>query len=503
MGVSDTRQSRARRHEARWRHAALPRRRRRALLPRGPEPRPALRRRVLHRGAHDRHLLPAVLPGDDPAPAQRRRSSVSAAAAQVAGYRACRRCLPDATPGSPEWDVRGRRRRPRDAADRRRRGRARRRRRAWPGGSATRRATWAGCSPTRSAPDRSPSPGRAAPRPRGSWSRPPRCRCADIAFAAGFASVRQFNATIARSTPCTPTELRGRAGGRGGTASPAGTLRLRLAGPPAVRRGAAAAASSRPAPCRASRWSPDGTYPRTLALPHGPAVVPLDPAADDGSTATSRLPTCATSAPPSSAAAGCWTSTPTRPPSATCSRPTRCWAAGPGTPGLRVPGHVDGLEVAVRAVVGQQISVAGARTVAGARRRRVRHAAGARRAARPDGLGSTFPDAATLAGARPGHAADAPQPRPGPGRPVRGHRRRRDRRWTAARRAPRSGAGCWSCPASARGRPTTSCCARWATPTCSCRPTSASATALTAHRREHPPRQSPSHEPGGPGAPTR
>ncbi|MGH3473206.1 MAG: DNA-3-methyladenine glycosylase family protein [Nocardioidaceae bacterium] len=34
-------------------------------------------------------------------------------------------------------------------------------------------------------------------------------------------------------------------------------------------------------------------------------------------------------------------------------------------PGIRVPGHVDGFEVAVRAVVGQQISVAGARTVLG------------------------------------------------------------------------------------------------------------------------------------------
>src|SRR3954464_8662046 len=29
----------------------------------------------------------------------------SAAAAQQAGYRACKRCLPDATPGSPEWDL--------------------------------------------------------------------------------------------------------------------------------------------------------------------------------------------------------------------------------------------------------------------------------------------------------------------------------------------------------------------------------------------------------------
>src|SRR4029079_18449631 len=34
-------------------------------------------------------------------------------------------------------------------------------------------------------------------------------------------------------------------------------------------------------------------------------------------------------------------------------------------PGLRVPGHVDGFEVAVRAVIGAQISVAGARTIAG------------------------------------------------------------------------------------------------------------------------------------------
>ena len=29
----------------------------------------------------------------------------SAASAQGAGYRACKRCLPDATPGSPDWDV--------------------------------------------------------------------------------------------------------------------------------------------------------------------------------------------------------------------------------------------------------------------------------------------------------------------------------------------------------------------------------------------------------------
>ena len=31
----------------------------------------------------------------------------SSAAAQRAGFRACKRCRPDASPGSPEWNVRG------------------------------------------------------------------------------------------------------------------------------------------------------------------------------------------------------------------------------------------------------------------------------------------------------------------------------------------------------------------------------------------------------------
>ena len=45
-------------------------------------------------------------------------------------------------------------------------------------------------------------------------------------------------------------------------------------------------------------------------------------------------------------------------------------------PGRRLPGHVDGFEIAVRAVLGQQVSVAAARTLAG------RIVARARRAAR-------------------------------------------------------------------------------------------------------------------------
>ena len=81
-------------------------------------------------------------------------------------------------------------------------------------------------------------------------------------------------------------------------------------------------------------------------------------------------------------------------------RPAR---AGSG-PGLRVPGHVDGHELAVRAVLGQQVSVAGARTVAGRT-----HRAHGRPLAEPAGdLTHLFPDAATLAALDPD---DLPMPR--------------------------------------------------------------------------------------------
>ena len=68
------------------------------------------------------------------------------------------------------------------------------------------------------------------------------------------------------------------------------------------------------------------------------------------------------------------------------------------TPGLRVPGQVDGDETAVRTVIGQQVSVAGARTVAG---RIVADARPARSTRRSPGLTHLFPDAATLAAVDP------------------------------------------------------------------------------------------------------
>ncbi len=64
-------------------------------------------------------------------------------------------------------------------------------------------------------------------------------------------------------------------------------------------------------------------------------------------------------------------------------------------PGLRIPGGWDGLEIAVRAVIGQQVSVAAARTLTA--RLVQRHGAAVALAGAP-ALDRIFPDAAVLAG---------------------------------------------------------------------------------------------------------
>jgi AraC family transcriptional regulator of adaptative response / DNA-3-methyladenine glycosylase II len=70
-------------------------------------------------------------------------------------------------------------------------------------------------------------------------------------------------------------------------------------------------------------------------------------------------------------------------------------------PGMRVPGAFDGFEVAVRAILGQQVSVAGARTVAG----RFAQALGEPLATPFAALATLFPDAARVADAPVGRIA--------------------------------------------------------------------------------------------------
>jgi AraC family transcriptional regulator, regulatory protein of adaptative response / DNA-3-methyladenine glycosylase II len=101
---------------------------------------------------------------------------------------------------------------------------------------------------------------------------------AEIALAAGFASVRAFNDTLREVFATPPTALRRRAiSGRG--PPPAGTLSLRLA----FRRPLCPdnlfghlAATAVPG---VEEWR-DGAYRRTLRLPHGGAVVALSPRPD-------------------------------------------------------------------------------------------------------------------------------------------------------------------------------------------------------------------------------
>ena len=274
----------------------------------------------------------------------------------------------------------------------------------WPAGSATAPATSTGCSSPRSAPGRSRSPGRSAPDGRAFCWRPPSCAPAEIAFAAGFTSVRQFNDTVQEVFALAPMALRARAAGREGRSdvpgAASGAVALRLAYRPPLR----------PAQIfgfLAARAVPGleegdaGRYRRSLSLPHGSGVaeVTVDAAADgylrcqlaledlrDLTAAVRRLRRLFDLDADPVAVSEALGADPVLGPSVTAS------------PGLRAPGHVDGDELAFRAVLGQQVSVAGARSVAA---RLV--AAHGDKLERPSGtITSLFPGPAAIAQLSPG-----------------------------------------------------------------------------------------------------
>ena len=107
----------------------------------------------------------------------------------------------------------------------------------------------------------------------------------------------------------------------------------------------------------------DGSYRRALRLPHGPAEVTLTPL-PGYVAATLRLTDVRDLAP---AVARCrrlldLDADPEAVDSTLAADPALT-AVVDKEPGVRVPRAVDGFEMAVRAIVGQQVSVAGARTV--------------------------------------------------------------------------------------------------------------------------------------------
>ncbi|MBW3665705.1 MAG: helix-turn-helix domain-containing protein [Actinobacteria bacterium] len=331
-----------------------------------------------------------------PAPVTPKAANVrifrTAAAAQAARLRACKRCLPDAAPGTPDWDLRA------DLA-----GRAMR----LIADGAVDRAGVPGLARQLAVSERhlrrvlvdelGATPIELARSQRATTARvlieTTNRPFSEIAFAAGFSSIRQFNATVREVFDRTPTRLRQVSRHRP-RVGPPGTIAVRLA-------------HRTPFDARAMlRWFAtraipgveevvDGTLRRTLRLPRGAATVELRPDGDhvlgtlrldDLADLPSAVERCRRlldlDADPANIAEVLTADPGLRPMAAR-------------RPGLRVPGTVDGVELAVRAVLGQQVSVAAARTMA------------ARLVARcgvplahPDGtLTRTFPTAAAIADA--------------------------------------------------------------------------------------------------------
>ncbi|WP_116948107.1 DNA-3-methyladenine glycosylase 2 family protein [Jiangella endophytica] len=312
---------------------------------------------VTSTGIYCRPSCPAMTPKR-----QNVRFYRTAAEAQTAGFRACRRCRPDATPGSAEWNVRA------DVV-----GRAMR----LIADGVVDRDGVAGLAGRLGYSERQvhrtlveevgAGPLRLARSQRAHTARTlletTELPVTEIAFAAGFASIRQFNDTIREVYALTPSELRGKARRRGRTAT-AGTVELRLAyRQPADFRGVLDFLALRAVP---GIEEVDGdTYRRSLTLPHGTGVAELTPR-DGWVQATLRL---ADPRDLTAAVARCrrvfdLDADPRAVDDLLGADP----ALGPlvvARPGTRVPGTVDGDELAVRGVLGQQVSVAAARTVAG------------------------------------------------------------------------------------------------------------------------------------------
>ncbi|MFG3074523.1 DNA-3-methyladenine glycosylase 2 family protein [Streptomyces sp. NPDC048225] len=225
-------------------------------------------------GIYCRPSCPAITP---------RRHNVrffaTAAAAQGSGFRACRRCRPDAVPGSADWNVRA------DVV-----GRAMR----LIGDGVVDREGVAGLAGRLGYSARQVQRQLTAEVGAGpvALARAQRAHTArvllqttglpvtEVAFASGFASVRQFNDTIRAVYASTPTELRAAAPARDRavrhTATPSAGVPLRLAHRGPYQPGPVFDLLQREAVAGVEEVSgEDGhrVYRRTLRLPYGTGIV--------------------------------------------------------------------------------------------------------------------------------------------------------------------------------------------------------------------------------------
>jgi len=318
----------------------------------------------------------------------------TAAAAQHAGFRACKRCRPDASPGSPEWNIRG------DVVARTMR--------LISDGTVDREgviglAARVGYT-TRQLERLLQAEVGANPLALARAQRSQTARVliettelafSDVAFAAGFSSIRQFNDTVREVYALTPTDLRIRARHRfGANESPGtGTLSVRLP----VRQPFAfegtfghLAASAVPG----LEEVQGGTYRRTLRLPNGNGIVALTPQPDhvrcdllldnfrDLTTAIARCRRLLDLDADPEAVID------------VLSADVALVDIVAKSPGQRVPRTVDENELALRVVIGQQVSMKATRT----HTRRIVAAYGSPIADPHGTLTHTFPTVADLAG---------------------------------------------------------------------------------------------------------
>ncbi|MFF9909905.1 AlkA N-terminal domain-containing protein [Streptomyces sp. NPDC013457] len=287
----------------------------------------------------------------------------SAASCQRAGFRACKRCRPDTSPGSPEWNVRA------DAV-----ARAMRLiqdgivdREGVPGlaarlGYSTRQIerqllAELGAGPLALARAQRAQTARllieTTPMPM-----------AEIAFAAGFSSIRTFNDTVREVFALAPGELRARATrSRAADRAPRtpGVIALRLPYRSPLNPSNLFGHLAATAVPGVEEWR-DGAYRRTLTLPHGHGIVSLAPRSDhiacrlsltDPRDLTLAISRCR------------WMLDLDADPVAVDEQLRTDPLLAPlveRAPGRRVPRTVDAAEFAVRAVLGQQVSTAAART---------------------------------------------------------------------------------------------------------------------------------------------
>jgi AraC family transcriptional regulator of adaptative response / DNA-3-methyladenine glycosylase II len=284
----------------------------------------------------------------------------TAAAAQGAGFRACRRCRPDAVPGSPEWDVRA------DVVARAMRLIA---------DGEVERSGVPGLAARLGYSERQlhrllvgelgVGPLALARAQRAQTARllieTTDLPMADVAFATGFASIRQFNDTVREVFATTPTALRRTTPGT--TSGAPGWLTLRLAARTPYEAAEVLLFLGAHAVPGLEEW--DGTtFSRVLDLPHGPAVVRLSPG--EGAAVTARLQ-LAELRDLGAAVTRCrrmldLDADPAAVDDVLGADPALAPLVA-SAPGRRVPASPDADELAIRAVLGQQVSVAGARTL--------------------------------------------------------------------------------------------------------------------------------------------